>query len=116
MSPKGKNIPKLLNQMDSLVSQSGVVLYAMTFGDSQSKDASDSRSVQSASGAVKTSKALKVDFKLSGTYEAFKNLLADLEKNSRLADVQNFGFSGKSETVEASSLYDFGLSAIFYYR
>lgn len=131
MSPKDKDVAGLLNQLESLSSQSGVILYSVNFAETASPKSAPQPSApagQEAGAQVSavanltlanpqpSLKTLTASLKISGSYEAFKNFLSELEKNARLADVQSISFAGKSDKSETSNLYDFNLSCKFYYQ
>lgn len=65
--------------------------------------------------SVKEQSSLKefpLHLTVSGTYDAFKTFLADLEKNTRLIDVQEVSFTAPGKT----NISDFNIKAKTYYQ
>ncbi len=124
IAPPGKDVPELLNQFESLSAQSGMILHSIDFtegagGQAQAKPTASSDQT-AASPIPEQSQAesnpireLNIGIRVSGSYEAFKNFLTNIEKNLRLVDIQNIGFSASSQQ---NVLYDFSLSGKTYYH
>ena len=137
--PNGKDIPEILNRFEALSFQSGVILNSLDFAEVEAdKKAAKTASVSEQEGAVNTSLAgtsvpgvgtsptgqtiapvetplemLSLNLKISGTYDAFRGFLDNLENCVRLADIQRLSFSFKGE---GSDLTDFDITANVYYK
>ncbi|KKR03952.1 MAG: hypothetical protein UT31_C0006G0007 [Parcubacteria group bacterium GW2011_GWF2_39_13b] len=125
--PNSKDVPEILNRFEALSFQSGVILNSLDFAEAEegkkaarTAPASDQEGAVSAGGTLPAGqeeetpvKTLTLGFKISGTYDAFRGFLDNLENCVRLADVQkiSFAFSG-----EGGDLADFNITANVYYR
>lgn len=125
--PNGKDVPEILNRFESLSFQSGVILNSIDFSEVESeKNISQTGAVSASEMGAETLsieqtglssevgvKKLALDLKISGTYDAFRGFLDNLENCVRLADVQKLNFSFKGE---GSDLADFNITADVYYK
>jgi len=62
--------------------------------------------------SAKAVKEFPINLNLEGTYDAFKTFLSDLEKNTRIIDIQEISFSS---SVKAQN-YEFFIKAKTYYQ
>jgi Tfp pilus assembly protein PilO len=118
--PKNKDIPEILNRFESLSLQSGVILASIDFVEAEktkkSSTASNALNAQGAAivlAAENPPEKLGLDIRVSGTYEAFRGFLNNLENCVRLANVKKLDFSFKGE---GSDLADFDITADVYYK
>lgn len=123
--PQKNDIPSLLVNLESLASQSGLVIKSVGFTEDAKKtksSTSDSAggdltaSLGSANMAVKS---LGVTLVLSGDYSGFINFLRSAEMNLRLMDIESLSFQqdqgifSSEPSVEGS---DFSVDLKVYYR
>ena len=110
--PKEKDISGLLVQFESLAAQSGLILGAIDFSEVEEqiqKAAEPSEETQQ----KEPYKTLSVSIRITGSYNAFKNFLSNLESNLRLTDVQSINFVSKGEI---SDIFEFSLTGNVYYQ
>ncbi len=95
--PNSESKPELISIMENLASQNGLGLIAISAellpDDPKSRKERVENILQ---GAVL--KTLKLDLKLTGSYEAFKSWLDAVENNLRIFDIQNISFSVKENS------------------
>lgn len=123
--PQKNDIPSLLVNLESLASQSGLVIKSVGFTEDAKKtksSASDSAggtltaSLGSANMAVKS---LGVSLVLSGDYSGFVNFLRSAEMNLRLMDIESLSFQqdkgifSSEPSIEGS---DFSVDLKVYYK
>lgn len=120
IAPKNKDIPEILNRFEALSLQSGVILVSLDFAEAEktkkSSIASNALNPQESAIALAVENPLEklgLELRVSGTYEAFRGFLNNLENCVRLADVQKLDFSFKGE---GSNLADFDITANVYYK
>jgi Tfp pilus assembly protein PilO len=120
IAPPGKNIPELLNQFESLSAQSGMILHSIDFAEGAGAQAQAKQTVSPDQAAAQQNEAasapvneLGINIRVSGSYEAFKNFLTNIEKNLRLVDIQTLGFSVSGQQ---NDLYDYSVSGKAYYH
>lgn len=136
--PASEDIPEILNRFEALSFQSGVILNSLDFAEVEADRKTASASAASAQeGSVNTSSAgtsvsgagtsssgqtalvetppekLALNIKITGTYDAFRGFLDNLENCVRLADTQTLSFSFKGG---GSDLADFSITANVYYK
>lgn len=125
--PNGKDIPEILNRFEALSFQSGVILNSLSFAEAEAgKKTVSTASASGQEGVAGTlptgqmnvpveapPEKLALSLKISGTYDAFRGFLDNLENCVRLADVQILSFSFKGE---GSDLADFNITANVYYK
>jgi len=124
MAPAGIDLPSILNQFETLSSQTGVILYSIDVADSGNDEASQAQpastqEIDAGDIGQPGIKSASVSLKISGTYESFKNFLTDLEKSARLADVQSASFAAGSDGSSAGGsgdVMDFDVLCNVYYQ
>ncbi len=87
--PEAVQIPELITIMDNLASQNGLALGELDIVLPREEARARGEDAESA-GA--TFKIVKLNFKASGTYSAFKSWLKAVEKNLLLLDVGRISF------------------------
>lgn len=95
--PVGAMAPSLANYIQSVSSQSGLILKNFTYGSAKAAPVK----TDSVSLAIKS---FEMNLSLSGSYTAFKDFLGKIEKSSRLIEVQEISFTaseGKKKTALA---------------
>jgi|SRR3989344_1968740 len=91
--PDSPSKDELLPQLETLISQNGLLLTSLQVDDLQK---SDDKTDQKATGIGK----IKISMNIVGTdYYNFKNILSVLEKNLRLLDVVSLKFSPTEESA-----------------
>lgn len=108
--PKEKDISGLLVQFESLAAQSGLILGAIDFSEVEIQEQIRAESQRKITPPYKT---LSVSIKITGSYDAFKIFLSNLESNLRLTDVQSINFASKGEI---SDIFEFSLKGNVYYQ
>lgn len=108
--PKEKDIPGLLVQFESLAAQSGLILGAIDFSEVEIQEQTGAKSQRKLTPPYKK---LSVSIRITGSYDAFKNFLSNLESNLRLTDVQSINFVSKGEI---SDIFEFSLTGNVYYQ
>ena len=93
------SLPLIYDFFQKEASESGLVLKGENF---------DSSSVSKESFAQKE---YRFNLELSGSYPAFKNFLAILEKSAKIIEVENISFTSPSK---GDSAFSFGVSVKFY--
>lgn len=83
--PDGPKLPELLNFIQKLASQTGLLLKKI--GTIETREISQSKL-----------KETKIEISLSGSYESFKNFLSVLQRSARLIEVENIVFNYPPET------------------
>ncbi|MFH1894360.1 MAG: type 4a pilus biogenesis protein PilO [Patescibacteria group bacterium] len=97
--PREIFLPAIYGFFQERASESGLILIDERF---------DSSSVPKESLAKKE---YHFDLELSGSYAAFKNFLAVLEKSARIIEVENISFSSPEKS---KSVFSFNMSVKFY--
>ena len=103
--PEGNDVSYDLSQIDAVVKRNGLLLESINF--SEGDEDSDTKKI----GPLTTS----VDMDLSGSYEAFKGLLRDMESSLRIIEVSSIGISPSKESEE-SNLFNFSLNINVYHQ
>lgn len=124
--PEEEDIPRLLIQFESLAQSNGLLLESIRFSSVQSDQ--DLRLpyrqlLTEQSGQPQTTGSafdkMSVDLQVSGSYEAFKNYLRNLENNVRSMDVYMMDFSTRSgsgeEVLGAMVIFEFNLGVNVYF-
>ena len=119
--PNSESKPELISIMENLSSQNGLGLIAISAellpDDPKSRKERVENILQ---GALL--KTLKLDLKLTGNYEAFKNWLDAVENNLRIFDIQNISFSVKenngsqnqAEALKINPVMEYMVSVLTY--
>ncbi|MFH0906638.1 MAG: type 4a pilus biogenesis protein PilO [bacterium] len=118
--PEESDIPYLLVQFEDIALSNGLLMDSISFGDivrSQSEDNSRqgtdmSEGEEFYEGSVSTeSPVLSVSLSLSGSYDALKGFLSDLENNARPMNVSSlkFGSSQGSGSVGENAFVSLGI-------
>ncbi|MBL7154890.1 MAG: type 4a pilus biogenesis protein PilO [Candidatus Portnoybacteria bacterium] len=101
--PKEKDIPHLLTQFDALAASNGLLLESMSF-------------VQVEEEEVSLFPSLFLKVKVSGSYDAFKGYLTNLENSVRSMDVHSIKFAVPKEGLAALGIFEFDLGVTVYYH
>lgn len=101
--PEGQNIPELLVNFEALASENGLVFSGINFKPKDFKAV-----------GVKT---LIMEVKVKGSYPAFKDYLASMEKSLRIFDVTSVSFAGVSPGQIGAKIdnLEFNLTVNTYY-
>jgi Tfp pilus assembly protein PilO len=91
--PMGPSAPSLANYLQSISSQSGLILKNFSYGMQGSRDANTAFAVQE----------YEIGVTLSGSYPAFKEFLGNLEKSSRLVEIQEIAFTVSRSSMEGAA-------------
>ncbi|MBI4811977.1 type 4a pilus biogenesis protein PilO [Candidatus Falkowbacteria bacterium] len=118
--PDTKDTAGFLNNIDYLSFQSGMILGAISFAEQHREggaaapplDDKAQLTVHEA-GIPITFGSILINVSTTGTYESFKSLLAGLEKNIRLTDIQSISFVSKGESA---NIFEFKIAAKIYYK
>lgn len=123
--PQKNDIPSLLVNLESLASQSGLVIKSVGFTEDAKKTKSSAldsagETLTASLGSVDTAvKSLGVNLVLSGDYSSFVNFLRSAEMNLRLMDIESLSFQqdegifSSEPSLEGS---DFSVDLKVYYR
>lgn len=84
--PSGPSIPALANFLQSISSQSGLILKNLSYGSENTIQSSNQDAIPS------SYKKLEISLSLSGSYGALKDFLSRLEKSSRIIEVKEIIF------------------------
>jgi Tfp pilus assembly protein PilO len=116
--PKEKDIPALLIQFEALASVNGLILESINFAQTTKTDQKVIRTKKTPEAPKTSWQSLSVDLTVSGSYEAFRKYLANLENNIRSVNVTSISFSSPSSFAEGITpdFFDFNLKAEVYYR
>ena len=87
--PAGSALSQLFIDIDTMASQSGVIISSIAFTESEPAPAS----------LPEVGNALSITLKVDGTYDQFRAFLGLIEKNLRLIDVVSISLVGKTEEV-----------------
>lgn len=101
---------RLILDLDSLAGKHGMALQNVAVSSSENKTST----TQTASGAVGASKqkydSLTIKFTTQGTYDTFKNFIADIEKDLRIVDLVSLDLSNASGSGQSTNYtYDITL-------
>ena len=103
--PKGEDVSYDLSQIDAIAMKNGLLLESIKFtGIDEDNDVNKI-------GLSTTS----VEMNLSGSYEAFKGFLRDMENSLRVVEVSSIKIS-QAKGLEEGSLFNFGLNINVYYQ
>jgi len=106
--PKEEDIPYLMSQLDAMASKNGLLTESMIF----SHPADERR--QSEKNAPGFSN-LTTDVKLSGSYEAFKGYLKDIEGSLRMMEAVSMDFALQKGLL-GLNLFNFNLKLNVFYQ
>jgi len=102
--PNGPSVPALANFLQSISSQSGLILKNLSYG-SETAIENNFASANNGSNTVSSNyKKLEISLSLSGSYGALKDFLSRLEKSSRIIEVKEIIFTSpvnKEKTLTA---------------
>ena len=102
--PDNQDMPNMIVQLEALANASGVVLRDVTFAEEEKTE-----------GNVSDYKAIRINVKIDGSYEAFKNFLTAVENNMRLSDVNSIGFQATTNSTGVST-FGFDVVLTTYYQ
>lgn len=123
--PAGENISGILNSVETMGAQAGVIIDSIEWSLKSDKEEVQSVPVEGAgdgSSGVQTSqnsgegdgiKIISVGISAAGTYESFKNFIANLESSIRLVEIRQIGLTAKGES---GNLFDFEIKGDMYYQ
>ncbi|MBU1136830.1 type 4a pilus biogenesis protein PilO [Patescibacteria group bacterium] len=103
--PKGEDVSYDLSQIDAIAMKNGLLLESIKF------TGIDEEGETNRIGLSTTN----VEMNLSGSYEAFKGFLRDMENSLRVAEVSSIRISS-IKGLEERSLFNFGLNINVYYQ
>jgi len=109
--PKESDITGLLVQFESLSAQSGLFLSSINFSEVGQQQ--ETAGLPEETQPQLPYKTLSISIKITGSYDAFKNFLSNLENELRLVDVQSISFAPKGEI---NDIFDFSLTGNVYYQ
>lgn len=95
--PSESSIPDLLNFLQKVSSQNGLILERFDVGRISPEEKPDI-------------KKISLNLSLTGSYQSFKNFLFSLQENSRLIEAESINFS----SPEKSGLFTFNLNVKTY--
>lgn len=109
--PSDKKISDILVNLEKMTQERGMQMKKVEF----SKDSGGSSAASRGAIAKKSSSVPEVSYAFSviGSYEALRSLLAALEKNLRIADVDVINFTSGAKD---SKLWEFAITAKSYYQ
>lgn len=123
--PQERDIPQLLVQFEHLAVINGLLLESINFQESAQDDAvlgasQRDLSVETPGQSTQGSRSfdeMSIGIEVSGTYEAFKSYLQDLERNLRSMDVAsvNFTKSSGSGGIMDLGIFSFQIGVNVYY-
>ncbi len=117
--PDKKEIPQLLIQFENLAVNNGLLFEAIQFVSEQEKDLGFGLTGSQENQDLKTKafNSSSVNLTVSGSYQAFKGYLSDLEKNIRVMDVKSINFGQEGEANESLNLeiFKYELALDVYY-
>jgi Tfp pilus assembly protein PilO len=116
--PAKRDIPYLLVHFENLASSNGLLLESINFGQlgKNEQQTAQQTKIQSAN-ILSNLPCFTADLNMTGSYEAFKNYLAALEKSARLMDVKSASFAiyDRSNLSAGLGIFNFNLSLNVYY-
>lgn len=95
--PQEPSIPDLLNFLQKVSSQNGLILEKFDLNRISPEEKSNVKNIS-------------LNLSLQGSYQSFKNFLFSLQRNSRLVEAESIRFS----SLEKSGLFTFNLSVKTY--
>lgn len=103
--PTGRDYEQLFTEMDSLVSQNGMILNMMSISAGGEKSRQDQTGQQGENSLQRDLpsevKTVKMNLEVTGTdYSGLKSLISSMENNLRLMDVVEVNFSPNKKTVQ----------------
>lgn len=111
--PEKPDSGSLLVTFEKITRDRGIRLRSIEFGETKSRVAPRTiPGVAAQTAGTTTANTLGYTFTVSASYEAFRSLLAALEKNARLIDVQEISFGGGGD----KNLFEFNIRAQSYYQ
>ncbi len=111
--PKGPRSAEFLVLLETLANRNNIVLRQVNFigaGEPQSGQPRPGGAITAPAG-IGTIKEFPVSMNVSGSYEAFKSFLRDLERSLRIIDINSVSFSASSKDQ-----FDFSLKGKTYYQ
>ncbi|MBA7596528.1 hypothetical protein ES703_03502 [subsurface metagenome] len=90
--PQEPSLPSLFNFLQSISSQTGLILEKMSLG-----------SISSPQEEKNNLKEIHVSLQLAGAYSAFKDFLAAIEKSSRIIEIEDITFKTPKEPTDSFS-------------
>jgi Tfp pilus assembly protein PilO len=103
--PDDQSVPSLIVQFEALANNNGMILSDVMFAEEEETEENSS-----------DHKTLKINLKLSGRYESFKNFLTATENNMRLIDVDSINFQAETESEDTTTSFDFSVTLKAYYQ
>jgi len=113
--PKEENIPYLLVQFDALAASNGLLLESMSFAQTEQGKGS-SYQVLDQPEKISPFSSLSLSVKVSGSYDAFKGYLTNLENSIRSMDVHSIKFAVLKKGLAALGIFEFDLEITVYYQ
>lgn len=113
--PKEKDIPYLLVQFDALAASNGLLLESMSFVQTEQGKGSPYQ-VLDQPEEIPSFSSLSLSVKVSGSYNAFKGYLTNLENSVRSMDVHSIKFAVLKESLAALGIFEFDLEITVYYQ
>lgn len=111
--PKEKDVPHLLTQFDALAASNGLLLESMSFVQVEEES---SYQVLDQPKKISLFPSLFLKVKVSGSYDAFKGYLTNLENSVRSMDVHTIKFVVPKEGLAALGIFEFDLGVTVYYH
>ncbi len=112
--PQGKDIPYLLTQFDALAASNGLLLESINFGQTE-REKESSYQMLDQSKIIYSFPSLSLNIKVSGSYDAFRGYLTNLENSVRSMDVYSIKFDIPKERLAALGIFEFDLGITVYY-
>jgi len=113
--PKEKDVPYLLTQFDALAASNGLLLESMSFGQAE-QEKENSYQVLDQPKNILSFPGSSLNIKVSGSYDAFKGYLTNLENSVRSMDVHSIKFAASEEGLAALGIFEFDLGITVYYH
>jgi len=115
--PNGEDVSYDLSQIDTIAMKNGLLLSSIKFsGIEEESGGAGKNASQESSSLIAGFSTAGVEMNLSGSYEAFKGFLNDLESSLRTMKASSIRISPGKDSESGPGLFEFGLNINVYYQ
>lgn len=113
--PLTPDVAGAIAQINGIAAANGLITQSFSISVAADRNVSNiSDSGSKAAKLVNPTGVITIQFRLTGTYEDFKNFVKELETNVRILDVRNLSFQGAAKANQ--NMYNFDLIVVTYYQ
>ena len=116
--PVGQNFGGILNYVEMMGAQAGIIVDSIDWAPKSEEESQTQKNITATTGQIgeiqAKNKTLSANISATGTYEAFKTFISNLENNIRLTEIKQIKLMPKGEG--GSNIFDFDINAEMYYQ